>query len=299
MTYPPNIAYVTYGPLSTTEALNPYWQQLSQWGSSYSVTGDTLSVSLSGGSGNEWGGVISEQTLFWLKGSSLAVEIDPGDAANSGDAMWAGIQLTSAFLRFDLDPTATSAAYPLVRLAVDQGNLWFGEVTGSGTNVWCSVTYDPVNHRHVRMSTAGGNFGAQSSPDGVTWTPIGGTGASPSSLGPYYPELIVYSTGSIASTASFSDLVFFAGDPLASTAVAAGTQIPMSVVGSTSPSLSIPVSAVIVSSANEIVAVTGDGLPAVTVPFSYGDSAELINAYAMDAVRAAAGDFSLQVVFVG
>lgn len=37
MTYPPNIAYVTYGPVGTTQTLNPFWQQLSQLGASNSV----------------------------------------------------------------------------------------------------------------------------------------------------------------------------------------------------------------------------------------------------------------------
>jgi hypothetical protein len=104
----------------------------------------------------------------------------------------------------------------------------------------------------------------------------------------------------VATTATFSNYVYASGNPPGGSdlSTAVGTFIPMSVTGATVPSLSVQVSAVVVSSTNGIVAATGAGLPQITVPFNYGDSADEIRDAATDAVRAAAGDYSLEVIFV-
>src|SRR5215813_4992627 len=299
-----NIAYVTYSPASAL-TLNPFWQQLPQWGaaysvgggSSYGITGGDLSVSLSGGSGNEWGGVTSGTPLAWVVNSSFAVRVDPGAAASSSNAMWAGIQLATAQPQplTSSDPTS-SACYPLLRLAVDQGNLWFGEITGSGTTVYGTTTYDPVNHKYLRLyeDNLATGFWADWSPDGETWTAGWGASPAPASFGPYYLELIAYSTGLIASTANFSNFVFASGLPPAGSHLltAVGSEVPLSSPGPASGSLSVSVSAVIASNTNQVVAATGNGLPEIIVPFNYGNTQDVIRDSIVDAVRSAAGDYS-------
>lgn len=293
-----NIAYVSYKVTDEFQALNPYWQQLTQHGASVTIAADLLTTSLAGSLTGEWGGVVATSPVN-MTGASVAVQVDPGNAASGSSAVWAGIQLASAPPQPNLsngDPTNT-VCLPLVRLVVNQGNLWFGEVTGGGTTVLDTTPYDPVDHKHIRLADGGGSIHADWSADGVTWTNAWGSSISVNAT--YYPEILTYTASSVASTASFSDYFFgyeptFGTDPV----TAIGIHIPVTAVGGVPAVPTVAVSAVIMSSVNAVVSSTGEGLGQISVPFNYNDTADVIQANVTDAVRAAAGDYSLQVIFV-
>lgn len=307
-----NIAYVSYKIPSSVQSLNPYWQQLTQWNSSVNYAVDTLTVELSGThpSGiapNQWGGVVGLAPIS-MDISSIAVQVAPGNAANSSDAVWAGIQLATAQPVLALsngDPTV-NACYPLVQFSVNQGNLWFGTVDTGGTTVIGSATYDPVNHKHLRLIGYGGFGGgsatisSQYSPDGINWTSFYSGG--PAATGVFwYPELLTYCATSIASTASFSNYTYGYmpssvntvnwPDPI-------GIHIPMTVNSAAAAAQAVTVTAIVLDGANTVVASTNDGLPEITVPFNYGDTATVIQTYVTEALRATTGDYTLQVTFV-
>jgi hypothetical protein len=288
-----NIAYASMKLSTQAPVLNPFWQQLSQKASAISMYSDTLSVSLLGTTTDEWGGLVTALPIN-LERAAISCQVSPGEAATSSSGVWAGLQLSTSTPQFS-DPTDTSFS-PFIRYAVDQGNLVLSEITTGGTTVISSGTYDPVNHRFLRLADSGSStIHADYSADGVTWTLAIGTSLSSNS--PYYAELLTYSTSSAVSTASFGSCLLgpeLQNPTSSDTTSTIGISMPITVVSDATPAPAVVVTAVVLNSSNGVVTT----VPPVMMSFNYGDSVELIQSYATDAVRKAVGDYSITVNFI-
>jgi len=303
-----NIAYVTYEVDHDVQDLNSYWQQLPPTvGTAVNTAENTLQISVPGsGGGNEWAGLCTQGSIpAMMTIGFAATQLDPGGASSGSNNMWAGIQLSSVVPNPSFtngDPTHNF--YITLRLAVEQGSLLFGYNVGSGFVTVGSGTYDPINHKFIRIfaNFNNSNFQAQTSADGITWAnQWTGAGAAFTAFGSSAPyvELVNYSAGSVASTAVFSNYTIGFQYPGGAGAAAAGIEVPFTYDSSVPATSLVSASVVVLSSTNSVVAATGDGLPVrITSPINYGDSPELIRENLANAVRAALGDYSTEIIFV-
>jgi len=186
---------------------------------------------------------------------------------------------------------------------VQQGNLWYGVVTSSGTTEFSgeyttSPVYDPVNHKYIRLN----GTNALTSPDGITWSVFAAGAEGMWDVTQFcYPELLTYShsTAEVVSTAVFSNYIEGTNvDGVGNLSLPVGVHIPIAVTGNVPATPAVTVSAVILSSANTVISTTGNGLPKIAVPFNYGDQPHDIQESVVSALRMAASDSSLRIVFI-
>lgn len=302
--YPPASGYSNLIPHSdnfnSPAGVNSfYWTPvgtLYAGGNSVSASGGQLEIQVNGLGGTYDGVVTSLQTQILNSSVSCALT-QLGNADTGGSGTFLGLQVsptsTSIYglptppFSFPPDPTGV----PNLRISCSEGDLLctynnLGGISHDQTIV--SVTYDPVNHKYLQISDAIVSSTEtaffSTSPDGVTWTQVASTptvSSCAASLTVAYACMFAYGVSSVSSqTYGIGDYAY-AGVPQAS---------PPQAVASAS--------AVILTPAGDFVAATGQGLPdAINAAVNYGDPVHLVEANLTAAIRQAAGDPALNVVF--
>lgn len=124
-------------------------------GCTYQETGGQVTVSLTTGAGEEC--ALRSANAYDLTSDAAFTEITAVP----------GIAQTYAVLR------ASVAGGDAVEVAIAGTQLQCGQIIANNYTTSCSIPYDPVAHRFVRLRGAGGMIAWETSPDATTWTTRG------------------------------------------------------------------------------------------------------------------------------
>jgi hypothetical protein len=258
-----------------------YWSWITPTaGVTQSVTDSQIEIDLpSGTEAYQWGGVTANNPIR-LTSNTVGYEFaQTGQASVSDSDCDTGLTLNTTFSVSD-DPTTGSSIW----LHCSEGQLQCGyDNTYDDSVTAADPTFDPTNHKYVRIRESDGTIYWEASPDDSTWTTVGtlATSGVTFNVNAVYPVLYGFTWAEPSPSDNTVGLTNF------------NTTYP-----STAPVVTTS-DVVILDYSNSIVAYSGDGLPGtISYTFAYGDSEETIKAGLTSAIQNAAGDSTLNVIYL-
>jgi hypothetical protein len=287
---------------NSSTGFNNYWTGFSGPPNAgfIALSGNELQLTLNHNSNPLYVGLLTTQALQLTNGSIIFEFAAPGAAATSASGVEVGLGLFSAhetgvphvtpFTTF-LSPWSTDpAGVPNISLVCSSGSLACTYYSGGGSGTDYSATYDPVNHKYgqISVSVSGGIEYAyfSVSPDKSTWAQVctmntqnRGGGTMDIAWAALYARSSVNQPSGV--TLALADYEY--------SGVSTPGNPPQAVAAAT---------VTILAPDGTLVASPGNGLPeVVTAAFTPGDSGDYVRQNLVSAIRQAANDPALEVIF--